>query len=765
MGAQKDHLNEKVLLKIQNICLNWWVRKYLQFYTENFCLSKPVAYAINTNLISWLLKLCYLHQIPWFVWLYSLHPSQQFFSYVGIGLPGLNQYYAGIDVFCSRTQCSATGEDRTPDLSFLSQALYHCIPTSNFNIDFHMGINLNSLSYTNMSNQQVFCHISRTQCTLKWALTFIRLITLVWVDWRCMYLHSSKHWPDPQQDWRCMYLHSSKHWPDPQQDWRCMYLHSSKHWPDPLQTEDACTYTLQNTDPIHYRLKMHVLTLFKTLTRSTTDWRCMYLHSSKHWPDPLQTEDACTYTLQNTDPIHYRLKMHVLTLFKTLTRSTTDWRCMYLHSSKHWPDPLQTEDACTYTLQNTDPIHYRLKMHVLTLFKKLTRSTTDWRCMYLHSSKHWPDQLQTEDACTYTLQNTDPIHYRLKMHVLTLFKTLTRSTTDWRCMYLHSSKHWPDPLQTEDACTYTLQNTDPIHYRLKMHVLTLFKTLTRSTTDWRCMYLHSSKHWPDPLQTEDACTYTLQNTDPIHYRLKMHVLTLFKTLTRSTTDWRCMYLLFKTLTRSTTDWRCMYLHSSKHWPDPLQTEDACTYTLQNTDPIHYRLKMHVLTLFKTLTRSTTDWRCMYLLFKTLTRSTTDWRCMYLHSSKHWPDPLQTEDACTYTLQNTDPIHYRLKMHVLTLFKTLTRSTTDWRCMYLHSSKHWPDPLQTEDACTYTLQNTDPIHYRLKMHVLTLFKTLTRSSTRLNIISHSSSGITSNKSANIRNGTVREQWSETYVQIG
>ena len=28
----------------------------------------------------------------WFVWFDSLHPSQQFFSYVGMGLPGLNQY-------------------------------------------------------------------------------------------------------------------------------------------------------------------------------------------------------------------------------------------------------------------------------------------------------------------------------------------------------------------------------------------------------------------------------------------------------------------------------------------------------------------------------------------------------------------------------------------------------------------------------------------------------------------------------------------------
>ena len=42
MGTQKNRLNETVLLSTQNICYNRWVRKYLQFYTENFCLSKPI---------------------------------------------------------------------------------------------------------------------------------------------------------------------------------------------------------------------------------------------------------------------------------------------------------------------------------------------------------------------------------------------------------------------------------------------------------------------------------------------------------------------------------------------------------------------------------------------------------------------------------------------------------------------------------------------------------------------------------------------------
>ena len=43
----------------------------------------------------------------------SLRPSQHFFSHVGKGLPGLNQYEAVDKVSCSRTQCSASGEAQT----------------------------------------------------------------------------------------------------------------------------------------------------------------------------------------------------------------------------------------------------------------------------------------------------------------------------------------------------------------------------------------------------------------------------------------------------------------------------------------------------------------------------------------------------------------------------------------------------------------------------------------------------------------------------
>ena len=42
VGTQKNHLNKTVLLSTQNICSNWLIRIYSQFYTQNFCLSKPM---------------------------------------------------------------------------------------------------------------------------------------------------------------------------------------------------------------------------------------------------------------------------------------------------------------------------------------------------------------------------------------------------------------------------------------------------------------------------------------------------------------------------------------------------------------------------------------------------------------------------------------------------------------------------------------------------------------------------------------------------
>ena len=47
MGTQKNSLNELVLLITQNIWLNWWVRKYLQFYTKKILLSNLCEYSCN----------------------------------------------------------------------------------------------------------------------------------------------------------------------------------------------------------------------------------------------------------------------------------------------------------------------------------------------------------------------------------------------------------------------------------------------------------------------------------------------------------------------------------------------------------------------------------------------------------------------------------------------------------------------------------------------------------------------------------------------
>ena len=45
VGTKKNPLKETVLKSTQNILLNKWVRKYLQylqFYAQNFCLSNPM---------------------------------------------------------------------------------------------------------------------------------------------------------------------------------------------------------------------------------------------------------------------------------------------------------------------------------------------------------------------------------------------------------------------------------------------------------------------------------------------------------------------------------------------------------------------------------------------------------------------------------------------------------------------------------------------------------------------------------------------------
>ena len=42
--SKKKRLNETVLLRTQNTCLNWWIRKQSQFYDVNFCLTGLIHY-------------------------------------------------------------------------------------------------------------------------------------------------------------------------------------------------------------------------------------------------------------------------------------------------------------------------------------------------------------------------------------------------------------------------------------------------------------------------------------------------------------------------------------------------------------------------------------------------------------------------------------------------------------------------------------------------------------------------------------------------
>ena len=74
----------------------------------------------------------WVHACTYFVcfcWLILLlTPHHQSFSYIGTGLPGLNQYLARINVSCSRTQRSDADESRTHGPSVSSQALSHCAP-------------------------------------------------------------------------------------------------------------------------------------------------------------------------------------------------------------------------------------------------------------------------------------------------------------------------------------------------------------------------------------------------------------------------------------------------------------------------------------------------------------------------------------------------------------------------------------------------------------------------------------------------------------
>ena len=82
-----------------------------------------VSYYVQSLL---LLPLCVKVMCLCLIWFFTAH--QQSFSYVGTGLPGLNQYQAIINVSCTRTQRNDAGEAPTHGPSVSIEALYHWTP-------------------------------------------------------------------------------------------------------------------------------------------------------------------------------------------------------------------------------------------------------------------------------------------------------------------------------------------------------------------------------------------------------------------------------------------------------------------------------------------------------------------------------------------------------------------------------------------------------------------------------------------------------------
>ena len=104
-------------------------------------------------------------QFVLFVWFDSLRPSQQSFSYVGTGLPGLNQYWERINVSCSRTQRSDSDEAPIRGPLVSSQALYHwatALPANTANIKLCKQMN-SSIWFDTTALREFTVHIKGSQ--------------------------------------------------------------------------------------------------------------------------------------------------------------------------------------------------------------------------------------------------------------------------------------------------------------------------------------------------------------------------------------------------------------------------------------------------------------------------------------------------------------------------------------------------------------------------------------------------------------------------
>ena len=84
--------------------------------------SKPRPLGLDSNTLP--LSHCAPTYLGLCVWFDSLRSINKL-SYIGTGFPGLNQYWARINLSCLRTQGSDAGEARTRGPSVSSQALYH----------------------------------------------------------------------------------------------------------------------------------------------------------------------------------------------------------------------------------------------------------------------------------------------------------------------------------------------------------------------------------------------------------------------------------------------------------------------------------------------------------------------------------------------------------------------------------------------------------------------------------------------------------------
>ena len=86
-----------------------------------------------------------------------LYIQSTIFSYVGTGLPGLNQYLARINVSCSRTQCSDAGEARTRGLESSTLPLSHCAPINMLLFDWFVWETTNICPLSELSDLEIFC--------------------------------------------------------------------------------------------------------------------------------------------------------------------------------------------------------------------------------------------------------------------------------------------------------------------------------------------------------------------------------------------------------------------------------------------------------------------------------------------------------------------------------------------------------------------------------------------------------------------------------